>query len=368
MISTVRIWFHGFISMKKYLPAICCLLVLSSCGHSPKNNEPLTTPYSRESFPSVVELKSSLAVKLTTPENPLILGLPHIVRLIGDKHLVLVDAKPLGKGQLLLFDLDSCSVVDDAAGVGRGPGESLSIINISVDDNSVCAASVQGRKLMRFSVTDSLSLMLETVFKDGFMKAVPLGDSSVFALSAAFSGRRMDIRHLDGEIEKVSNAFPMLKDSPSLTPDNSLLQGDIAVSPDGNHIVVACKSFEYIDIFDEELNLTKRLSGPEGVPQRAEIVTTSTFRMYRQEPMYMIHNNIVAGNDGFMVGYIGKRIKSPEDLETGVREIFYFNWKGSPMVEYKLDVEVLSFDVDWDNKRLYCLTKGNNPELLYFNL
>ena len=245
----------------------------------------------------------------------------------------------------------------------------LTIFQVSVKDGDIWLSGPQDRKVMRITLYDDGSISDTTfVMKDDFWSTVPFGTGSVLALSKAFSGNRLDLRSLSGEILDTAGTFPVLKDSPQTPPDNALFQSEIAVSPDSRHTAVACLSFEYIDIYDKDLNLTHRLSGPEGVPQKAELLSVPIGKIYSQKPDYNIHRCLACNDKEFMVGYIGLELTDPSQLATQARTILSFDWEGRPLKAYHFESELTYFDIDWENDILYGLVNSDEPYILKWQL
>lgn len=342
--------------------AIAGVVALASCTQ--KQETSITVEhYSLDSFESV-ELRNADASMVKV--NGLDLLSPYRMRYAGEGRLALQDnGHP--EGMLTIIDTRRDTVTYHVT-KGRGPGEMLTIFQVSVKDGDIWLSGTQDRKVMRVSMDGDSTSDTTFIMNNEFMKAVPFGTGSVLALSKAFSGNRLDLRSLSGEILDTAGTFPVLKDSPQTPPDNALFQSEIAVSPDSRHTAVACLSFEYIDIYDKDLNLTHRLSGPEGVPQKAELLSVPIGKIYSQKPDYNIHRCLACNDKEFMVGYIGLELTDPSQLATQARTILSFDWEGRPLKAYHFESELTYFDIDWENDILYGLVNSDEPYILKWQL
>ena len=324
---------------------------------------PKVRSYTLDSF-KVSSLSVSNADRYET--DSLVMAAPGHIKFWKDSILVVTDLL-YRNGQVTMIDLRTKGF-QRFVPRGRGPNELLSVFDISDQDGNLWLASLQDKSIMRVVKADSIELS-KYQMKDGFLKVSPWKDDLILALSAGFSGNRLDIRRYSGETIDTVGSFPILKDSPDIVPANALFQSDICASPDFKHVVVVCKSFEYIDVYDDDFHLVTRLSGPERCRESAKIVETSAgSRRYVQTPAYNIHHEVVSDNQQFMVGYIGRLVDSEEAADAMINTILSFSWSGKPLNAYKFDVEILSFDMDWDTERLYCLVKDEKPYIVSWKL
>ena len=345
-----------------FLSALLCILMLSSCTQK-QEGDVRTEHYTLDDF-ETVEMKDSDAVPVLV--SGLDLLMPYRMRYAGEGRLALQDnGHP--EGMLTIIDTRRDTVTYHVT-KGRGPGEMLTIFQVSVKDGDIWLSGTQDRKVMRVSMDGDSTSDTTFIMKNEFMKAVPFSGESLLALSKPFTGRRLDLMTLSGEIYDSVTVFPVLKDSPQTPPDNALFQSEIAVSPDSRHTAVACLSFEYIDIYDKDLNLTHRLSGPEGVPQKAELLSVPIGKIYSQKPDYNIHRCLACNDKEFMVGYIGLELTDPSQLATQARTILSFDWEGRPLKAYHFESELTYFDIDWENDILYGLVNSDEPYILKWQL
>lgn len=69
-----------------------------------------------------------------------------------------------------------------------------------------------------------------------------------------------------------------------------------------------------------------------------------------------------------MIGYIGIRVESEEDFARQTNTVLSFGWDGKPLKAYEFESDIVSFDMDWKNNRMYCLANRPEPEILVYDL
>ena len=80
-------------------------------------------------------------------------------------------------------------------------------------------------------------------------------------------------------------SFPSLEQMTEFEPNNGLFQSEITVSPDEAHTAAVCQSLEYIDIYDADMQLQKRLQGPQGIEPAIKTVKTEMGVFFGQDPL-----------------------------------------------------------------------------------
>lgn len=64
--------------------------------------------------------------------------------------------------------------------------------------------------------------------------------------------------------------------------------------------------------------------------------------------------------ESFLVGLIGKEVKSPEDFDSQINSIMEFDMEGNAGRLFKFNNDILAFTISDDGSRLF--TIENNPE------
>lgn len=176
---------------------------------------------------------------------------------------------------------------------GKARGEALTASNLAVMDGKVYMSSYLDSKVLEMD--ENLTLLEEYTFNPSFYKALPYKDSTFLVLSEFTSGNRLETRKLDGSMIDTVGSFPTLKDSPDIELNNAWMQGDMTMSPDKRHVAVACYNYEYIDVYDKDLNLAFWLTGPKDIPQKTEL-TKADFGYFFDQPdkSFVYHSRSLA--------------------------------------------------------------------------
>lgn len=256
---------------------------------------------------------------------------------------------------------------------GKGPGELIDVRDIEITGNNLLVSSISESKVIKlaydtinsdFEITDILDFS-----GNGFMRAIPLhGGTQFLTQCAPISNNRVEIIDLDKNVLFSSDKFPSVNSSNNFTPNNAFFQSDITVSPDNKNIAVVSKSVDAIDLYDNNLKFKKEIVGPLGIETTFSVINTPAGNRFRQDPMYFVYETARSVDDIFFVSYNGIELNKDTDLTRYARNIFSFDWDGNPLVNYSFDFPVISFDVDWKNKKMFCLTHNPEPVILMFNL
>ncbi len=345
-----------------YVLLLCCGL-FTACGPG-RTDE--AVHFTDEDF-EVKTLRYADAEKYRN--DSLFLGDPYLLRVHPEGFLVFQE---IGSDRLL-------TVVDLLNGTvarmiprGKGPGEMLGIRDIVVDEGDICVSSLADSKVFRLSmVPGERRFVTDTVFrfpKVQFMRIMPWKKGTFLALASASSDNRMILLDEKGTVSDTVGSFPDFPDMMGRKPNNALLQSDLYLSPDRRHLAVVCRSIDCIDIYDGDAKLKRRLRGPLGAEVSFREASNNGLTRYFQEPDYLMFDHVAANDRKMLVGFVGVRIEKREDFDRYIQSIYAFDWNGKPLTKYALDKEILSFDVDWEHGKLYCLLNDPEPEIVTFTL
>lgn len=118
-----------------------------------------------------------------------------------------------------------------------------------------------------------------------------------------------------------------------------------------------------IEIYDKDLNLINRKIGPDGVffeEKRIKIADKQfRYKTYTGRPTYFSFSNILS-NDYILVGLYDNYYDST------FNKILHFDSNLKPYKMYSLNEDIKDFDVDQNQRRIYCINKKQANEILYF--
>ena len=338
------------------------LFTVSSC-----NRTGTDISFDDDSFRRIA-LNRGDAAKYTN--DSLFLGNPIDLKFHPEGFIVLLEFQ-LQK-QITVVDLKTGGV-QQLVSRGRGPNEILSARTVAIHDGDIWVTGQMDGKCMRLSLNRE-SRMFEIaeivdLFDSQFTQAYPFADSTFLIMSNPVSGLRMETVDWEGYILREVGSFPEIPNNPGLVPTNAFFQSSVGISPDNEHVVVACKSIDYIDIYDGDVELVKRLHGPAGVRVVFENINLpGGVTHFGQKPMFHAWRSISAHNDMFFVSYVGVEDVPGENKQSFADRIYSFDWKGNPKECYRFDTPVIGYDVDREGKKLYCITQTPESELLIFDL
>ena len=300
--------------------------------------------------------------------DSLLLGNPQTIRFHPDGYLVLLDRTD--DGQVTVIDLETDNV-QHLIRRGRGLGEVMIVRDLVVRDGDIWISGLAEQKILKLTRPDgSREFEPQEVctVAEQFMRAVPVANGRFLTLAPASSQTRFHLLDSQGTPCDTLGSFPALGQLAEVTPNNAIFQSEITVSPDGGHIAAVCQSLEFIDIYDADMTLIRRLQGPQGVDPSVKAIKTDMGVRYYQDPMYFIFSGAVSNDRQFMVGYIGVCVQSESDFGEQIGSVLSFDWKGRPQKAYEFESDIVSFDMDWKNHVMYCIKNRPEPEIVAYRL
>lgn len=337
---------------------------MTACNHRPANDIAPQT-FTLDSFDRIAVPDSAGRIY---ENDSLFLGDPHMIRVHPDGSLVVLDVR--NTEQIIIIDPETDRIAT-AIKHGRGPNEIMSVRDMNISDGDIWISGMSEQKILRLARAEGQKdFVPHAVCKtaDQFLRAVPFTEGRILTLASASSGNRFHILDLQGITRDTVGSFPASGQAADITPNNAIFQSDISVSPDGRHTAVACRSLEYIDIYDSDMNLRRRLQGPMGIDPAIKTVNTPIGTRFVQDPMWFVFNDVVSDDKGFMVGYIGVSPKTEADFDAGTNTILTFDWKGRPQTAYEFESDIVSFDLDRKNGKMYCLANRPEPVIIVYDL
>lgn len=299
--------------------------------------------------------------------DSLFLGDPHVIRVHPDGYMVLLDVR--NTEQIVIVD-PATDAIQTAVKHGRGPTEIMSVRDVAIRGNDIWLSGISDQKILRLTPDNERRFAAEQVCRtaDQFLRAVPFTEGRILALASASSDDRFHLLGTDGVTRDTVGSFPASGQIADLKPNNAIFQSDIGVSPDGSYTVAACRSLEYIDIYDADMNLQHRLQGPQGIDPAVKVINTEIGTRFMQDPMWFVFNDIAVGDKAFMIGYTGISPTTDADFDAGINTLLVFDRHARPQRAYRLESDIVSFDMDWKNDRLYCLRNSPEPQIVMYDL
>lgn len=300
--------------------------------------------------------------------DSLLLGDSRWIRYHPDSFLIVQE---LGNGKMLKIIDFKTGKIQEIIDKGRGPNEMITAWGINVVDKDIWVFGGKLKKMLKLSydkerqfyISDNLSLDDPTC-----ITGYAYNNSTILGLCYP-DANRLTIYDRVKNVNKIGG-FPLIYSSNQVEPNNDVFNSFMAAGP--NHkVVLACTKTDILEIYDINKGLEKRLHGPRGIKIEVESVDIGMGTIMKTRPPFRAFYNVVANAHEFCVGYTGyetvKGIK--RNIEDSFpKRIFCFSWDGKPKRAYIFDVPILSFDFDWENKKIYALTVTPEAKIIVFDL
>ena len=337
------------------------VIFLQSCKKTHSDLEP---DFKINSFPKHYVLNNGKYLI----NDSLLLGNSRWIRYHPDSFLIVQE---LGHDKMLkIIDLKT-GKIQEIIDKGRGPNEMITAWGINIVDKDIWVFGGQLKKMLKLSydeerqfyISDNLSLDDPTC-----LIGYALNDSTILGLCNPDTNR-LTIYDRNKNVNKIGE-FPLIYSSNQVEPNNDVFISFMAGGPN-NKVVLACTKTDILEIYDINKGLEKRIHGPRGIKIEAEAVDIGMGTIMKTTPPFRAFYNVVANEHEFCVGYIGYETvegvkRSLEDSYP--KRIFCFSWDGEPKREYVFDIPIVSFDFDWENKRIYALTVNPEAKIIVYDV
>ena len=243
---------------------------------------------------------------------------------------------------------------------GNGPNESVNCRILQTGSTYIWAFDMALRQMKAYNKNDLLTKNnippeKTTSFNEQFFRIAAISNNSFVGASISDHDNLLSLYDHNGMKNNTINApYPQFMAKENNLENNRLFENRIYYSEKNNKIVVLYIHTDLIDIYDENLNLLKRIHGPDQfIPElsfnnnSAQIIPNKTKFAYAQARF--TSTEIWALYYGTSPDFTG--IEGPN-------RIFVFDFTGKPLRSYTLEFPVRGgFDVDEDNNVLYCLSE-----------
>jgi len=330
----------------------------------------------KKDFPKIVKIKGEEI--LTNDYNH-----HHHIFVIGDYLLTLVNS---GDFHYHVFDKKSQKYLGPVGIRGEGPNEweipqtTLGQFEKTKDGIKICNFDFLRGNFNKINLTKTLGSksakpIIENTTRINmrefpFFQLFQGSNGRIYANSSIFEVNRVRLKSFnpsDKSIKK-SELFPKIKNSNHLPSEilNSLYGASFDKHPSKDKFVQAMFMFNRIDIFDENLNVTKSivdgLNWQDGFYDGKEIDPTKDFL----SPKVDGFDGLAAGENFIFAVEAKKYIanQKPKENETFIR---VYNWDGKPLAYLEIAHDLSSIDVDETNGVIYA-TDYEYELVLRFNI
>jgi hypothetical protein len=310
--------------------------------------------FNERSFKEIKEISHSIV-------NNKFIGNPVRITFI-DSLLYVVD-KSLDS-VIHLFDVKNNIYMGLRIGRGQGPGELVTsgYIYPSPDGKFIWVYDLTLRRLVKYDKINFKKKSIKVIENIRFTKDISIRNprwitDSLFVCTRADSYKERFLffdKHLNSK--PVYNPRFLFKRN---IPDfvlNEIFSVLLNIKPDRSKIVLAGGYFDCIEIYSSNGELLNLLKGPENEfrfhynKQR----TNDTKRVIKSDESKRAYIGLVCTNERIYALYSGKERRDKTDYSNS-NIIYSFDWNGNPLTKYELDCQIIAFDVDENNRKIYAI-------------
>jgi len=291
--------------------------------------------------------------------------------LIKEGKLILSD-RSMDK-QLYIYDLSTFKLLSKKAVNGFGPGE-ISVIWKLVDigeKSKIWAYDVERSSYFRFDLNDDNPLAdLEHRDVEGFFMVGDMtwASDSTFLVTMVDGDTQYFELNLKGDTLSSWGSwknYELKKDIPS-SVTSSMHQGVLRVNISNRRGVRAGRLRPYVDVYNIDTQQGVSFRGPVDDFPEYGVEYSMGYPMpamnHKTQKRYYFDS--FAGDNYVYALYSGTLNENIYDIPG---QIIVFNYEGSVVKSFQLDIPVAVFTVDEKEKKIYGITRDENPGVAVFD-
>lgn len=332
-------------------------VLLSSCQGSEKYSDAERISFS--DFGAVVSLKGDSVVFDDILLKPVKI---HLV----DSFLIMKNRNT--EYAYYIYNILSKKKIGECVSFGIGPGEMIDPRFVPSTDDNIWIFD-KNRKVLnicdrqKFLEGEELEINRAITFEEFCDNIVFIPRKGFIASVFNLNNKRFGLFNLDGDTICYKGGYPALS---SLQTNIEQIEGfinDFTANAEENRVFVFCKRTDLIECYDTDMNLIKRIHGPEHffpeVHQAGDRIETNkgTERDAYSFPLSV-------GKKVFVL-YSGK-VFNPQNHDYLKDKILVFDWNGNPQQYYQLDIPIFDFAVDEKSRIIYGLTDKPESHIVQF--
>src|SRR5690606_2149284 len=351
--------------MRKILLVLALVPMFLSCAE--KNNDLYEIKkFSYDDVPSTVHLvrKRQHADGMLYPRV--------ILNLKG--HLVVGEHK--SDTSLHIIDKSSMQIIHQTGIMGRGPGE-IGITRHLLPtngDEEFWAYQLEIKKADRFDITSGKVFSEETIKLEGEMSYVSnlvfSSDSTYMTLLVDGNDKFVEFGR-DGKVVNTYDTWDhMLKGDLPYNIISSIHQGMLDVSKDKRYYTLAGLMVDRIEILDKESGMVTSVRGPLHHVPKFRVDYSPGYPMPAVDFKTNIYAylNTVPGSRSFYVLFSG--VSSDECSRSPDKcclDMFEYDDEGNVKTRYVLDTTIRYIAIDEEERKIYGLAYGGEPDIVVFD-
>lgn len=267
-----------------------------------------------------------------------------------------------------IFNVLSKKKIGECVSFGIGPNEMIDPRFIPSNDGNIWLLDKNRRILSvcdyrTFFEENRLIINKSIAFNDFCNNLLVLPERGFIASTFNLNNKRFCLFDFDGDTICTKGEYPVL---PNLETDIEKLEGfmnEFVVNIDGSKILVSYKRTDLIEYYDANMNLIKRIHGPEHFfPEVHQVGDRIKTNEGAERDAYSFP--LLVGQKVFIL-YSGKRF-NPTHHDYLKDKILVFDWNGKPQQYYQLDTPIFDFAVDEKSRIIYGLTDKPESHIVQF--
>lgn len=267
-----------------------------------------------------------------------------------------------------IYNIENKKKVAECISFGIGPDEMIDPQLISSSGNNIWIYDKNRRILnvcdkQKFVGEGSLVINSKIEFKDFCNNMVLIPQKGFIASVFNKDKGRFGLFNQEGDTICYKGKYPKLS---NLNTNLEQIEGfvnDMIVNIKGDRIFVSYKRTDLIEYYDSDMNLVRRLHGPEHffpeIHQEGDRIRTNK-GAERDAFSFPL-----AVGDRVFVLYSGK-VFDPMKPDYLKDKILVFDWDGNPKQYFHLDIPIFDFIVDEKLKIIYGLTDTPESQIVQF--
>ncbi len=355
----------------KYLLAIVGIISIIGCGS--KEDKVGGPTFNYDSFKSKEKLKGKV---IAIPN----LLLPSRICVIPEKNLLLFIDKASNGFLAKVYSLDSLRYLKSFIKQGEGPNEQISAqtLQYKSDEKKLFVLDNQKKRVFVYSIDSLLDLSSPTALPiesikiqtPSLRRSLVVGANKILDFRPNFNKDTIAIFNFydrAGAFKYAAGDYPSGDRKYAPYELNDAFYGGLSFSKNGDRILLDYYTCDILDLYDTSGILIRRIQGPDifSPDYVSESVAggkgTMTGPTKKAKDGYSAP--AIMGDNYIFVLYDGELASKDDEHQN---KLFQFDKNLNPMINYDLDIPILSFDVDLKTRTIYALThKAEGSIVMY---
>lgn len=298
-------------------------------------------------------------------------------------NFALVWESKYAKNKFHVIDMKSESYIQSKGIDGIGPGE-ITMIH-TMDDtgekNKIWTYDFEQRIYSKYDLLDSNKLAEEQFRapkKTHFIIDATWSSDSTLLVTLVDGWEKYVNINLDGDSLAQFGSWKENikgKELPQGLKEEELdanlvsyvFQGTLTGSKDKNFFIKIGTNVDFIEIINLKDEKIKSIYGPKQDLPEFNVSYHLGYQMPNFiRPFTLQYLDAFAGKKSFFVLYFGKESKKLSDF-VNINRIFEFDYEGNLLNHYQLDFPLIGFTVDENKRRIYGISRDEEPNIVGFD-